>query len=209
MPRSTGRPNHGRATVIVVGVLAVFLVVVFVVMFGSGGGDDEVADSGPVVAVTTTIPPVTTSTRGEVMYTVVQGDTLLSIADQFGLSTEAILDANEAITSPDNLFVGQILTIPPIVTAHLAVEPPTVKVGGSVKLRLTGAKPGENVAFQIQGPAGTFTGQSRRASDEGGYVTSYELGDADVPGTYTVTATGDESTVVQATFTVVAKPAKG
>ncbi len=44
-------------------------------------------------------------------YTVQAGDSPASIAEQFGITTEAIMEAN-GITDPTGLYVGQVLVIP-------------------------------------------------------------------------------------------------
>ena len=47
-----------------------------------------------------------------VIYTVQEGDTLSSIADHFGVSVQAILDANPQIKDPNLIFAGQKICIP-------------------------------------------------------------------------------------------------
>ncbi|MBP7332579.1 MAG: LysM peptidoglycan-binding domain-containing protein, partial [Firmicutes bacterium] len=44
-------------------------------------------------------------------YTVQTGDTLFAIAQRYGVTVEAIVQAN-SITNPNVIFVGQVLTIP-------------------------------------------------------------------------------------------------
>jgi LysM repeat protein len=44
-------------------------------------------------------------------YTVQEGDIPVTIAEQFGISVEALLDAND-ITDPTSLKIGQVLVIP-------------------------------------------------------------------------------------------------
>lgn len=46
------------------------------------------------------------------IYTVAQGDTLLSIAQQYGTTVEAIVEANPDIENPDVLQIGQEIRIP-------------------------------------------------------------------------------------------------
>lgn len=59
------------------------------------------------------MPPESTFTppQGSIAYTVRLGDTLTSIAQQFGVTVEAIMEAND-LPDPDRLEVGQILIIP-------------------------------------------------------------------------------------------------
>ena len=46
------------------------------------------------------------------IYTVQQGDTLFSIARQFGVSVDTLIEIND-IANPDVIFVDDTLTIPP------------------------------------------------------------------------------------------------
>jgi len=68
--------------------------------------------------VTTTTPqtsgPVATSTpvaSEEGTYTVQEGDIPTTIAEKFGISVEALMEAND-ITDPTSLKIGQVLVIP-------------------------------------------------------------------------------------------------
>lgn len=69
----------------------------------------------PTVAPTPTpAPPPTpapTAGPGEQTYTVVQGDNLTRIANRFGVTVEALQEAN-GITDPSSLKVGDVLVIP-------------------------------------------------------------------------------------------------
>jgi len=56
--------------------------------------------------------PVFAKDNGTTPYTVKPGDTLKEIADQFGLTVEKITTANPAITNPNLIFPGQIITLP-------------------------------------------------------------------------------------------------
>jgi hypothetical protein len=44
-------------------------------------------------------------------YTIQPGDTLWSLANEYGLTVDEIIDANPEI-DPDNLMVGQVIIIP-------------------------------------------------------------------------------------------------
>lgn len=198
---SSGRRRPLR---LVLGLLVAFIVAVPLALFVLGGGSEgDKAGEGPATSKTT--PPTsgtTTTTRGPVKYTVMPGDTLISIAKPFGVATRAIVEANQ-IADPDHLTAGQVLLIPRVTPVRLVVKPTTAHVGGSVELRLRGAQPYEVITFEIQRPTGSFTGPPHAASTDGKVMTTYEFGFADVPGTYTVIARGDQVTTAQASFRVV------
>ena len=61
-----------------------------------------------------TMPPATTTTEPPVLtpYTVVRGDTLIQIADRYGIHLNDLVRVNN-IADPTKIFVGQILMIPP------------------------------------------------------------------------------------------------
>ncbi|MCU0512112.1 MAG: LysM peptidoglycan-binding domain-containing protein [Anaerolineae bacterium] len=67
--------------------------------------------AAPVIVPTpdAVLPVVSAATATE--HVVQAGDTLSRIAQQYGLSMEALMQAN-ALTNPDVLFVGQVLTLP-------------------------------------------------------------------------------------------------
>lgn len=56
-------------------------------------------------------------------YTIKRGDTLYSIAQQFGVTVAAILAANPDITNPNLIYPGQRITIPSGVTTMYTVQP--------------------------------------------------------------------------------------
>jgi zinc D-Ala-D-Ala carboxypeptidase len=59
----------------------------------------------------------------QVLYVVQDGDTLAGIADSFGVTVDAILGAN-SIADPDNLQVGDVLTIPGVTVTPQPTQPP-------------------------------------------------------------------------------------
>ncbi len=68
------------------------------------------ATGGP--AATTTPESTSTPVAGEEgTYTVEEGDIPVTIAEKFGISVEALLEAND-ITDPTSLKIGQVLVIP-------------------------------------------------------------------------------------------------
>jgi spore coat assembly protein SafA len=45
-------------------------------------------------------------------YTVQKGDTMFDIAQRFGVSLQALIDANPHITDPNQIFPGDVLCVP-------------------------------------------------------------------------------------------------
>jgi LysM repeat protein len=190
----------------VVAVISVMAIGAVVALVGvGGGGDDDTVDTEARSSKTSqTRGTTTTSTtaRAPINYTVVPGNTLTALARVFGVSTSAIIEANEGL-DPNSLVEGQVLVIPSPEPVKLVVKPRRPVVGGSIDIKLTGAKEFEVVRFQIDRPTGPFIGPGHSASENGVVTTSYELGLADPEGTYTVTAAGDQGTSVRTTFQVV------
>lgn len=83
----------------------------------SRAGIQVVSDNPVVAAVPTTAPPSTTTTPTSAMaaestaYVVQPGDTLSAIADRFGVSVDAISQAN-SMTDVNDIKPGQELVIP-------------------------------------------------------------------------------------------------
>jgi LysM repeat protein len=86
----------------------------------------------------TTITTVTTYTS----YTVRQGDFLSSIAQRYGTTPDAIMAAN-AISNPNFIFTGQILTIPR--TSTNVVKPYVAKSRPVYNGRVYYVQPGDNL----------------------------------------------------------------
>ena len=102
--------------------LAVSVVLLASAAFGvacGGGGDDKGSLDLSEVPTATMPDPLpeavivgqTSGPTGGTTYTVASGDSLSAIADRFGVSVEAIVEAND-IADPTRLSVGQVLTIP-------------------------------------------------------------------------------------------------
>jgi LysM repeat protein len=68
-----------------------------------------VAQVSPTVEIAPTAAP--TAATGTQEYTVQAGDSLSAIAAQFGVTVDALIQANN-ITDPNTILVGQVLTIP-------------------------------------------------------------------------------------------------
>ncbi len=71
----------------------------------------EVANEPEFTIVTVTIALSPTPRISESRYTVQDGDTLSGIADQFGVTWDALIQANN-LQSQDAIYVGQELVIP-------------------------------------------------------------------------------------------------
>jgi LysM repeat protein len=71
----------------------------------------EVANDPEFVIITVTIAVSPTPRISESTYVVEEGDTLSGIADMFGVTWDAIIQANN-LQSQDSIFVGQELLIP-------------------------------------------------------------------------------------------------
>lgn len=99
---------------------ALLLAALIIAAACGGGSNDKPSASNPNEIATATLPnplpnPVIVAS-GQVpgrstTYTVQENDSLSAIAAQFGVTVEAIMEAN-AITDPTALAVGQVLTIP-------------------------------------------------------------------------------------------------
>jgi LysM repeat protein len=78
---------------------------------GSSENPDEIANEPQFVIVTVTIAVSPTPRMTESKYEVQEGDTLSGIAEMFGVTWDAIIQANN-LQSQDAIFVGQELIIP-------------------------------------------------------------------------------------------------
>jgi LysM repeat protein len=79
-----------------------------------GNGDDdpaELANEPQFTLVTVTVAISPTPRMTESLYVVAEGDTLSGIAEMFGVTWDAIIQANN-LQSQDAIFVGQELVIP-------------------------------------------------------------------------------------------------
>ena len=81
---------------------------------GNGGGGGAGNDGGGAPQSTAPTPTATTGSAATT-HVVVEGDTLSAIADQYGVTLEAIMAEND-ITDASLIFVGQELTIPAAAT---------------------------------------------------------------------------------------------
>jgi LysM repeat protein len=95
-------------------------VTIFVLLVRSATSDDTPATSGATSTATTAKPPPPTTTKAPTTtaakpagatYTIQSGDTLESIASEYGTSVEELVTLNPAI-DPTNLQVGQTIRVP-------------------------------------------------------------------------------------------------
>ncbi len=73
--------------------------------------EPDSAGAAPATSIPPTLRPATTPGSGTT-YTVQSGDTLFNIAQRFGVTVQAIQDANN-LDNPNRLSIGQELIIPP------------------------------------------------------------------------------------------------
>ncbi|MCU1551425.1 MAG: LysM peptidoglycan-binding protein [Glaciihabitans sp.] len=72
----------------------------------------------PVVTTPVVAAPVVTPSTSASTYTIKTGDTITSIAKKFGVTVQAILDANH-LTSSSIIYAGRSITIPGLSTASV------------------------------------------------------------------------------------------
>jgi LysM repeat protein len=93
--------------------LAVLLIAACSPLDRGGSSEDpaDIANEPEFVIVTVTIAVSPTPRMSESTYVVQEGDTLSGIAEMFGVTWDAIIQANN-LQSQDSIFVGQELVIP-------------------------------------------------------------------------------------------------
>lgn len=153
-------------------------------------------------ASTTTIAPASTTTTPPVTYRVKRGEALGTIAARFHVSIDTIVSANH-LADPNHIAEGQLLVIPPAPPLVLVVTPPEGAAGRGFQLRLTGAKSGEIITFEIDSPTTKFTGPPHVATTDGAAGGTYQTSPSSPIGTYNVIASGNQGTRAQASFRVV------
>ena len=109
---------HPRYWLLLASLVALAAGLLSVACGGSGDGGDAPVDLGHIATATLPNPLPEVRIIDEVeaqpqgpTYTVRAGDTLSAIADQFGITAEEIIAAND-IDDPRQLYVGQVLVIP-------------------------------------------------------------------------------------------------
>jgi len=166
-------------------------------LLGAPDRTGDVPRANAAASAASAASAATTTTAGPTTYTVRRGDTLTSVAQQFGVRVSDLRAANTQLADPDNLVEGDVLTIPlsskPALTATSAVDSPF-----QLQFQLTGARPGEQVVFIVATPDGSFTGPAHIADNAGMVTAAYDAGG--VAGDYLVLAKGTQGSVARADF---------
>jgi LysM repeat protein len=123
----------------------------------------------------TATPPKTPS---QFLYTVRQGDTLGSIAEQFKVSQDELLAVNPEISDPNSLSEGQVIRIPPSAEAEAVAQYPTVTPRPSEVfpwpiiegVDSPGNLDGEMIRIKNPGPVIDLTGWTIRSPSGADYV---------------------------------------
>ena len=100
---------------LVIGALALFFIPPLLLGLGGSGSPTPTpaaSASGSVASPTVASSPSAVASTGPVTYTVKQGDTMTSIARTHGVDVNALIAANPQIKNPNNLSIGDRLTIP-------------------------------------------------------------------------------------------------
>ena len=159
------------------------------------GKPDRTGDVPRATTATTAGNAAATVTTAPTTHTVQAGDTLTSIAQQYGVRVADLRAANPQLADPDNLVEGEVLTVPTSTRPVLKVTAPSDQPF-QLQFELTGAQPGEQVVFIVGTPQGTFTGPPHVA-DNGGAVTAvYDAGG--LAGDYIILAKGSQGSVARA-----------
>ncbi len=168
------RRRRERMVPLLLGGLAVLLLavgIVLIVLWITGGGTPSLpflstdtptptmtfTPRPPTLTptITNTLPPSETPTpEGPRTYTVEDGDSLTSIAEEFGIDLLVLMEAN-GITDPNAIFVGQELTIPPpgTVLATTTPLPATLVPGTRIEYIVLPGDSLESIAAQFNSTA--------------------------------------------------------
>ncbi len=161
------------------------------------GAPDRTGDMPRATRAAAGSASTTTAAPGPTTYTVQRGDTLTSIAQQFGVRVTDVRAANPQLADPDNLVEGDVVTIPlsskPVLTVTPAADDPF-----QLQFQVTGVQPGEQVVFVVGTPGGTFTGPPHIADATGVVSAAYDAGG--LAGDYLVLAKGNQGSVARADF---------
>lgn len=128
---------------------------------GGSSGEDEAPDlaSVPTATLPNPLPDFILVEGAEAQvagtsYTIVAGDTLATIAAQFGATVDEIALAN-SITDPTQLVVGQVLVIPGAIAQEEEVlaataEPPPTSAAGATAEPAQTPQPSDGQTYTVQ-----------------------------------------------------------
>lgn len=120
-----------------------------------------------------------------------------------GIGIGAAIWSGGSSTSSLSTTTSQPPTSSTVPAATVKVTPPQGPAGAAFTLAATRFKPGENIRFEISSAQGKpFTGPPHKAGVDGTVTATYQATQTDMPGPYTVKATGDQGTVAQGQFTI-------
>lgn len=109
IPAPTGQTHTVQEGEVLSGIAALYGVTTEAMMSANGLGNPNLIYPGQVLNIPAPGPSVP---EGWKTHTVSYGETLASIAARYGLTVEAIMAAN-GLSSPDAIYPGQVLKIPP------------------------------------------------------------------------------------------------
>jgi LysM repeat protein len=113
LPSLGGIPRLGVAAIaVLVAALALFFVGPMLLGIGSNDGGVGAPTAAPSVESSATPAPTTPPEPTPQVYVVVKGDTFSKIAKRFGLTVEALQQANPQIKNINKIGIGDEITIP-------------------------------------------------------------------------------------------------
>jgi LysM repeat protein len=119
--RRIGLPSVSVPSIVLLAVavlLAAVALFYLPALLGVGGPGPTASPTGSVVAASPSVEPSASvepspsAAATPTVYTVQSGDTLQRIANRFGVTLQAVLDANPQITDPNKIKIGDQITIP-------------------------------------------------------------------------------------------------
>jgi LysM repeat protein len=159
-------------------------------------------DTASTDVASTAQPVAGTAGSSQQSYEVRAGDSIGSVAAEFGVARSVLEKANQ-LRSGDSLDAGRQLIIPAASAVNVRVTPGHGPRGTTFTIRLSGAQPGEYVHVTIRGPASESTAAASTADDGGTAVVTYTpTVNGDLPGDFAVLATGGQGTVAAGAFIV-------
>ncbi len=146
-----------RQAVFIIAINAVLSLIISLVVVLTLGRPPAPPPSPTALAVASPVPPTATATpvAGQpTVYVVQPGDTLSTIAEQFDVTVEALMQVND-LANPDTLFVGQELVIPRGTVAPRPTPTPSATLRASPtpapgQMIIYVVKPGDNLTSIAQ-----------------------------------------------------------